>query len=117
MERILIKSHRSNDPNFGYNQTIGGDGGGMYNHHHSDSAKEKISIARKNSGFSIDHKRHISESKSGINHHFAKKVYQYTKNGEFIREWDYMSEAAKTLNINKGNIAEVCCKHRKTAGG
>lgn len=117
LERILIKSYRSTETEYGYNQALGGDGGGMYNKHHSESAKKKISKARKENGFTEDHKRHISESKQGAKHHLAKKVYQYTKDGEFIKEWDYMSLAAKELNINKGNIGSVCNGDRKTAGG
>ena len=117
LERILIKAYKATEPNHGYNQALGGEGGGMYNKHHSESAKEKISKARKENGFTEDHKRHISESKQGAKHHLAKKVYQYTKDGEFIREWDYMSLAAKELNINKANIGEVCHGNRKTAGG
>lgn len=42
-----------------------------------------------------------------------KKWYK----GEFIREWDYMSQASKELNINKANIAETCYGKRKSAGG
>ena len=117
LERILIKSYKSTETEYGYNQALGGDGGGMYNKHHFESAKKKISKARKENGFTEDHKRHISESKQGAKHHLAKKVYQYTKDGEFIREWDYMSLAAKELNINKGNIGSVCNGDRKTAGG
>lgn len=113
----MIKLYKSTEPKCGYNQALGGDGGGMYNKHHSESTKEKISKARKENGFTEDHKRHISESKQGAKHHLAKKVYQYTKDGEFIREWDYMSLAAKELNINKANIGEVCHGNRKTAGG
>lgn len=117
MERILIKAHNSTCPKFGYNQTNGGEGGGMLKHHHSKDTKKKISDARKINGFSDEHRKHISDAKAGINHHFAKKVYQYTTDGRFIREWDYMSLASKELNINKGNIGEVCNGHRKTAGG
>lgn len=117
LERILIKAYKATEPNHGYNQALGGEGGGMYNKHHTESAKEKIRKARKRDGFTEEHKRHISESKQGVKHHMAKKVYQYTKDGEFIREWDYMSLASKELNINKANIGEVCHGNRKTAGG
>lgn len=46
-----------------------------------------------------------------------KKIIQYDLQGNFIKEWNSISEASKTLNINLGNIAECCKKHRKTAGG
>ena len=116
-EKALIKAHKSHLTAYGYNMTWGGDGGGMLNHCHTDSAKEKIRIARKRIGFSEKHKQHISIAKTGLNHHFAKKVYQYDKSGNFIKEWPYMSLAANQLNISKGNIGEVCNGNRKTAGG
>lgn len=117
MEKLLIKSYRSTDPVFGYNQSCGGDGGGMYNKHHSPEAKEKISKARKIAGFTEEHKMHISESKRGTKHHLAKPVYQYSKKGELIKKWDYMNEAAKTLNLSRGNISNVCLGRVKTCGG
>lgn len=117
LEKILIKAYNSTNPLYGYNEAQGGDGGGMYNKHHTEKAKEMISQAMKGVQFTEEHKRHISEAKQGINHHFAKKVYQYTRQKDFIREWDYMSLAAKELNINKANIGEVCNGNRKTAGG
>lgn len=117
MERILIKTYDLTNPKKGYNMTLGGEGGGMYNKHHSQETKEKIRIARKTMGFSESHKKHISESKSGVNHQFAKKVYQYAKDGTFIKEWDYMSQASQELKISKGNIGEVCNGNRKSAGG
>ena len=117
IERILIKVYDLTNPQKGYNETLGGEGGGMYNKHHSEEAKEKIRMARKRDGFSDTHKKHISEAKSGVKHHYAKKVYQYAKDGTFIREWDYMNQASKELKINKGNIGETCNGHRKSAGG
>lgn len=117
MEKILIKAYDLTNPQKGYNMTLGGEGGGMYNKHHSKESKEKIRIAIKGIEFSEEHKKHISEAKQGAKHHLAKKVYQYTKQGKFIREWDYMSQASKELNINKANIAETCYGKRKSAGG
>ena len=95
----------------------GGGGGGMYKKHHTEEAKEKISKARKEIGFSAEHKKHISEAKSGTKHHQAKKVYQYTKDMEFIKEWSYMTEASNELGICKGNISLCCLGKRPSAGG
>lgn len=48
----------------------------------------------------------------------ARKVYQYTMTGEFIREWGSVSEASKTLNINASNISECADnRSRQSAGG
>ena len=117
MERILIKAYDATNPQKGYNETLGGDGGGMYKKHHTEEAKEKISKARKEIGFSAEHKKHISEAKSGTKHHQAKKVYQYTKDMEFIKEWSYMTEASNELGICKGNISLCCLGKRPSAGG
>lgn len=117
MEMQLIEQYSSRDPQKGYNVAAGGEGGGMIDKHHTAEAKEKIRIARKRDGFSEEHKRHISEAKQGAKHHLAKRVYQYSKDGTFIRAWDYMSLASKELNISKANIGEVCNGHRPSAGG
>ena len=116
-ERFYIKKYETTLPENGYNETLGGDGGGMYNKHHTQEAREKISNARKISGFSETHKRHISESKSGVKHHLARPVYQYSKDGTFIKKWDYMNEAAKSLNLSRGAISNVCLGRCKTSGG
>lgn len=117
LEKQLISEHNATDPQHGYNCASGGDGGGMINKHHTAEAKDKIRVARIRDGFSEEHKAHISEAKRGTNHHFAKRVYQYTKDGTFVKAWDYMSLASKELGINKANIGETCNGKRKSAGG
>lgn len=58
----------------------------------------------------------ISKSKlSKLSKHTA--LNQYTKNGEFIKTWNTMSEAGKELGIPISSIS-LCCKgNYKTAGG
>lgn len=116
-ERELVKQYNSNNPAYGYNYKCGGDVMGMMGKHHSKEVKQLLHDKMAKVVFTEEHKKHISESKQGIKHHYAKPVYQYSINGDFIRKWDYMSEATKELNINKGNITEVCKGHRKSAGG
>lgn len=117
MEKAIIKAFDLTNPKKGYNSAIGGDGGGMYHKHQTEETRTKISKARKIIGFSEEHKKHISEAKAGAKHHFAKKVYQYTKDGIFIKEWAYMSEASEVLKIKKPSISECCKGKRKSAGG
>lgn len=57
-----------------------------------------------------------SESKKGIKNHRHQPVLQYDKDGNFIREWDTMTEAETTLNITH-KIHYVCQGKRKTCGG
>ena len=53
----------------------------------------------------------------GGSHVESKRIYQYTKEGEFIREWDSISEAGRELRLNSSNITS-CAKHiRAYAGG
>lgn len=115
-ETEYIMAYKTMDKEHGYN-TVKGSGGGFIHHHHTGDARERISEKLKVRGFTDEHRKHISESKSGNKHHLAKEVYQYTKKGEFIRTWDYMSEATKVLGICKSHISGVCLGKRKTAGG
>lgn len=48
-----------------------------------------------------------------------RKVLQYSKDGEFIREWSSISLAARELSISRTAINRVCQgqKYHKSAGG
>lgn len=62
--------------------------------------------------------RNISLAKKGKpNLKLRKKVLQFSKEGDFIREWDSVSEAQKEYNLSNGSIASVCNGKLKTTGG
>ena len=44
------------------------------------------------------------------------KIYQYDLNGNFIRDWNSLAEASKTLDINKSAICN-CAKGRTKSSG
>lgn len=44
-------------------------------------------------------------------------VYQFDRNGVFIKKWDSIIMASKTLNINASAIGNCCNGRLKTAGG
>ena len=46
-----------------------------------------------------------------------KAVLQYTKTGEFVKEWDCISKAEIEYSIAHGKISSVCKGQRKSAGG
>ena len=46
----------------------------------------------------------------------VKSVLQYSKDGEFIREWYSINEASRKLKIQHSNIISCCKGKRKTAG-
>ena len=56
----------------------------------------------------------ISDAMKGVN---AKKILQFTKSGEFIREWPSMREAERELGIVQSSICSCCKGIRKYAGG
>ena len=40
---------------------------------------------------------------------FARRpIYQYTLNEEFVREWNSIGEAARTLNMERASILRCC---------
>ena len=49
--------------------------------------------------------------------HVPKKVIQYDLDGSFIRVWDSITEASRTLNIQHPCISDCCRGKQKTAGG
>lgn len=46
-----------------------------------------------------------------------RKIRQYDKNYNFIKQWDSVNEVSKILNIKAPHITRVCKKERKTTGG
>lgn len=115
IEKEMISQHRSNDPVYGYNVCAGGTGftGG----HHSADTRRRISKKLREYEITEEHRRHLSESKTGIKHPLAKRVYQLTKDGKLIRSWDYMQQACDELGIRKENVSACCRGLRPSAGG
>lgn len=83
-------------------------------HIHTDEHKQKISESLKKTFSSIDF---VPYDRNGDKNPRARKIAQYTKDGEFIKIWDYIKQATDELGINKASII-YCCRHkRRTAGG
>lgn len=76
----------------------------------SETTKKAMSEAHKGVPLGEEHKKAIGEAKS-------KKILQFTKSGEFIREWLSAYEAHRELRISQGNICGCCNGIRKSAGG
>lgn len=38
-------------------------------------------------------------------------------NGNFVKEWEYGSLAARELNLNKGNLSKCCKRQSSNCGG
>ena len=86
----------------------------------SQETREKMSKSGKGRKFSEQHKRKISEARKK---YFGEKasrstpVIQFDKDGNFIKEWDYILLASKELGINNANIGRCCRGEIKTVGG
>lgn len=94
----LIKQYKSNDKRYGYNISSGGEA--HTGCKHTELIKEKW-----------------SKMKRGVKSYKAKTIYQFSPNGDFIKKWDCVREAGRTLNINSSHIAACARCERKTAGG
>ena len=62
-------------------------------------------------------------SQENINHALknnlfkATRVIQYDKQRNYIKTWDSIIKASRTLNIHKNGIQDCCKGRKKTAGG
>ena len=50
------------------------------------------------------------------NERASRKILQYSKSGEFIREWQSAAEVERVLGIDNSNITKCCKGKRKYAG-
>lgn len=136
----LIAAYKSNQREYGYNMTDGGDGVNGFKHNSetlskinnlwekghipwnkgkktSEETRAKQSQARKGKP---SPRKGVKLSKEQVEKHakkVSKPVLQYDKHGNFIKEWESRKEAALTLKINAGNIASCCTGNSKSAGG
>ena len=93
----------------------------------SEATKKAISDAMTGVPKSEEHKKAISDGNKGvprseatkkaIGEGHSKKILQYTKSGEFVREWPSATEAQIKLGIAQSNICKCCKGKLKSAGG
>ena len=107
METDLIKKHRSNVSQYGYNQSSGGEHGGTGVQISTETRNKKsASMKGKNRGINL-----------GGNSVRAKAVRQYEKNGAFISEYRATTEAQRATGVSHTGIIKSCTFHQLTAGG
>ena len=123
LEINLIKQYKS--LGLSYNITDGGDGfrgaTHMKGRKASEETKRKMREARKGtnrgSANPMYGRTNPAYGKFGKEHPASKKVYQYDLLGNFIKEWDCLSDAQRHLNILVTHITACCNGRQKTAGG
>lgn len=94
-----------------------GEKSAWYGRKHTDETKQKIRDKRIGTYASQETKNKMSSQRQGKNNYDAKPVVQLTIDGDFIREWEYLRQAAKELNICESGICQCCRKQRKFANG
>ena len=124
IEISLIRQYKS--LGMSYNITDGGDEGrGLHNKRKKLSKETKLKMSKSRKGLLAGNKnpmygRHETNpayGKFGKEHPASKKVYQYDLLGNFIKEWDCLSEVQRHLNILVTHITACCNGRQKTAGG
>lgn len=62
-------------------------------------------------------KKRTEQQRKNISEGKYKPILQYSKDGQFIREWESGLEIISTLGYSKGNISQCCNNKRKSAYG
>lgn len=104
-----IELYQSNNPKFGYNETVGGQNAavyGMLGKHHTQETKDKIAEINRNSSECLQRCRN-NGMKTAI------QIDVFSKDGEYIETLESISEAARKYNGNKANIAKCVANHPK----
>lgn len=118
-EEILIGDLWETDPNClnkkpGGNQppivSFPGELNPFYGKHHTE--KTKAILREKNKGRIPPNLEYLKK----YTYEKSPAVDQYSKDGKFIKSWNHLVDAAKTLKIANSTISEVCKGRRITAG-
>lgn len=118
LERVLIKIHRANDPEYGYNI----ENGGLSEWNAADSTRQKFREAKagENNPFygkhlTEEHKDKISKALKG------RDIQPVNKRPVLCVEtgiiYESTAQATRELGIHNFAIRRVCYGQRKTAGG
>lgn len=94
-----------------------GEKSAWYGRKHTEETKQKIRNKKIGTQASQETKNKMSQQRQGKNNYDAKQIVQLTMDGEFIRDWEYLRQAAKELNISESGICQCCRKQRRFANG
>lgn len=121
----LIRLWKTQDPEFGYNMTSGGEGTPDY--HPSEETRKKLSEVRKKENLSEETLRRRSEGLRGrkfseehkkkIGDGNSKQIKMFTKDGVFVKLYRAARDAEVELGISHSHISQCCHGTRQTAGG
>ena len=128
IEKNLIKEYQTNNREFGYNKSTGGECSAEgIKRVLSEETKQKISKTQKGRKLSQETIQRRSMSQTGLKRSIEtrKKIAEKAKIAvlmfdladNFVAEYDSILEASTQTNIAKQNICKCCKGERNTAGG
>ena len=98
-------------------ESMTGEKNPMYGKHHSEETKKRISEAKTGKHFSEESKKKMSEAQTGNHNRPQTQVLQFSKNGEFIAEYQSIIEAERQTGCHQSSICQCCKGTRKSCGG
>lgn len=107
LEQYYIAEYKSNNPQYGYNLTKGGEG--MSGYHHSKESRQKMREAKLGRTLPEEHKKKIMQSAKG-----KKKIAQCDMEGNIIAEFNSIADASRCTNIKKATISYQLNHSKKT---
>jgi group I intron endonuclease len=121
-EMFYISKYQSDNPQFGYNKTKGGEGLRA-----TDEIKQKISNSLKGKPASESKKENCRKAQTGLKRSKEHRenigkarrrpISQYDLKGNFIKNWDSIREAANELGFRESQIGRCVNGKRKTSCG
>lgn len=145
IEQAVISAYNTTDRRFGYNLQSGGKNHNLadetkqilsqmnkgknagsqnpfYGKKHTAETRKKLSESHKYIFLGENNpnygKKHTAEAKERMRtSRKGKHILQYDLDGNFIREWEYMSLARQEYNLDKRSLQKACNGKLKTTGG
>lgn len=101
-----------------HSKSLIGENNFWYGKHPTEETRQKMRDSwNYEKHFTESARRKMSESRTGEKHPRAKKIAQYSKNGQLIKIWNCMTDAANETNTNVSKICECCNGTRKSSNG
>lgn len=114
----LIAYYKSNQREYGYNATSGGDN--RTGHTCTEETRKKLADIQRGKKYSEESKKKMSiakKGKCGARSPLSKPVLQFDLLGNIVAEYPGISEASRQTNIPCSNINKTIKGERKQAGG
>ena len=113
----LSGNHHSEETRRKMSEARTGENNPNFGKHHSEETRKKMSEAQTGKHLSEETRKKISEARTGKIYASTKSVVQYSKEGEFIAEYNSVMEASRQTGCDNSSISKCCNGTRKSTGG